>query len=63
MPSLAVKIDGKKFMWDKGIYASEAEAKAKMAHYAKEGFQVSCLNAEGQYLIYTRRVVAETTSA
>ncbi|MFH1991234.1 MAG: hypothetical protein ABIK98_02350 [Pseudomonadota bacterium] len=59
MPSLAVKIDGKKFMWDQGLYASEAEAKEKMARYEKEGFQVSCLNEEGKYLIYTRRVVAE----
>jgi hypothetical protein len=63
MPSLAQKIDGKKFMWDKGIYASKAEAQDKMAHYEKEGFQVSCLNEEGTYLIYTRRVVSETTSA
>jgi len=62
MPSLAVKIDGKKFMWDKGIYASEQEAKDKMARYEKDGFEVTCLSEEGKHLVYTRRVVTEITS-
>ena len=61
MPSLAIRIDGEKFMWDKGFYASETEAKEKMALYQQEGFQVSCLNKEGKYLIYTRKVVTDIT--
>ena len=30
MPKLSVKIDGKKFMWDKGDYSTEAQAKERM---------------------------------
>lgn len=58
MPSLALRLDGKKFIWDNGIYAGEGEAKERMALYQKEGFQVSCVNEEGKYLIYSRRVAA-----
>jgi len=31
MPGMALRKGGKKFMWDGGIYATEAEAKEKMA--------------------------------
>ena len=61
MPSLAVRIDGKKFMWDKGVYTSESEAKEKMTQYEKDGFEVTCLNEGGEYLVYSRRVVSEIT--
>ena len=61
MPSLAAKIDGKKFMWDKAMYASEAEAKEKMAAYEKEGFEAACLTEEGQFIVYTRKVITEIT--
>jgi hypothetical protein len=59
MPFLATQVDGKKFMWDKGVYSTEAEAKEKMELYAKDGFEVVCLNEEGKHLVYSRRVVAE----
>lgn len=59
MPSLATKVDGKKFMWDKGVYSTEAEAKEKMELYEKDGFEVVYLNEEGKHLVYSRRVVAE----
>ena len=62
MPSLSAKIDGKKFMWDKAVYASEAEAKEKMATYEKDGFEAACLTDEGQYLVYTRKVITEITT-
>jgi hypothetical protein len=61
MPSIAAKIEGKKFMWDKFMYASEAEAKEKMAVYEKEGFEAACLTEEGEYLDYTRKVITEIT--
>ena len=35
--SIAEIIDGKKFMWDEGNYATESEAKGKMAKYEKDG--------------------------
>jgi len=59
MPSLAIKKDGKKYMWDKGIYSTEVEAKEKMTQYQKHDFEVVHLNEEGKHLLYTRRVVTE----
>lgn len=59
MPSLSSSIDGKKFMWDKAIYASEAEAKEKMAVYENDGFEAACLAEDGKYLVYTRKVITE----
>ncbi len=59
MPMLAAKIDGKKFMWDKGSYATEADAKEKMNKYEKEGFEVRLVKEKGKFLIYTRRIVTE----
>jgi hypothetical protein len=59
MPSLSSNIDGKKFMWDKAIYASEAEAKEKMAVYENDGFEAACLTEEGKYLVYTRKTITE----
>jgi len=61
MSSLAVRIDGKKFMWDKGVYTSESEAKEKMTQYEQDGFEATCLNEDGKYLVYSRRVVSEIT--
>jgi hypothetical protein len=59
MPDLAKKIDGKKFMWDKGHYSTDQEAREKMAQYEKDGFEVECVEENGNYLVYTRRIVTE----
>ena len=59
MPSTAVKINEKKYMWDRGSHSTEAEAKVKMAQYEKEGFETQLIEEDGTYLIYTRRVVTE----
>jgi hypothetical protein len=59
MPKLAIRKDGKKFMWDKGFYSTEDEAKEKMVEYQKHNFEVARLNEEGKHLLYTRRVVTE----
>lgn len=59
MTNSVEKIDGKKFMWDKGNYSSEAEAKEKMAVYEKERFETRLVKEEGEFLLYTRRVVTE----
>ncbi len=61
MSSLAAKIDGKKFMWDKAVYSSETEAKEKIAAYEKDGFEAACLTEEGEYLVYTRKVITKIT--
>ena len=59
MPNLATKIDGKKFMWDKNLYSTEKEAHKKMAQYEKDGFETECVEENGKYLVYTRRLVTE----
>jgi hypothetical protein len=59
MPSLATKIGGKKFMWDKGHYSTEEEASEKMAQYEKGGFEAECVEENGKHLVYTRRLVTE----
>ena len=59
MPDLAKKIDGKKFMWDKGHYSTDQEAREKMAQYEKDGFEAECVEENGTYLVYTRRLVTE----
>ena len=59
MPNLATKIDGKKFMWDKGNYSTKEEALEKMVQYEKDGFEAECIEENGKYLVYTRRLVTE----
>jgi hypothetical protein len=59
MPNLAAKIDGKKFMWDKNFYSTKEEAYEKMSQYEKDGFETECVEENGEYLVYTRRLVTE----
>jgi len=59
MPNLAAKIGGKKFMWDKNLYSTKEEALEKMSQYEKDGFEAECMEENGKYLVYTRRLVTE----
>jgi hypothetical protein len=59
MTNIAEKINGKKFMWDKGNYSTGAEAKEKMAKYEKDGFETRLVEQDGKFFVYTRRVVTE----
>jgi hypothetical protein len=59
MPSLAVKTDGKKFMWDKNPYSTKEDALEKMSQYEKDGFETKCMEENGKYIVYTRRLVTE----
>lgn len=59
MPRIAVKEEGKKFMWDQGIYKTEVEAKEKMTQYQNQDFEVVYLQEEEKHLLYTRKVVTE----
>ncbi|GAG74248.1 unnamed protein product [marine sediment metagenome] len=56
---LARIINKKKFMWDKGIYSTEAEAKVKIKKYEREGFETHLIEDERKYFIYSRRIVTE----
>lgn len=59
MPNITEKMDGKKFMWDKGYYSTEAAAKERMDEYEKDGFETRLIKDEGKFLVYTRRGVSE----
>jgi hypothetical protein len=59
MPDLATRIDGKKFMWDTYSYSTEQEAHEKMARYREDGFEAECVEEDGKYLVYTRKIVTE----
>jgi hypothetical protein len=59
MPALAKTIGGKKHMWDKKVYPTKEEAQKRMAEYQKDGFEAECVEEEGSYLLYTRRLVTE----
>ena len=51
--------EGKKYLWDRGEYDSEEQARATEEKYARDGFDVRVCREEGKVLIYTRRVVTE----
>ncbi len=59
MTDLTIRHDGKKFMWDKKVYAKEQEAEEKKKSYLMDDFEVLKLEEEGKYLLYTRRIVTE----
>ena len=49
--------DGKKFMWDGRLYPTRNEACAAGEAYRNDKFEI-CVIEEGQFLVYTRRVVS-----
>jgi hypothetical protein len=53
---LAKQVNGKKFMWDGIVYASDEQAQQVMEDYAKDGFEVEKFVEDGQFLVYNRRV-------
>lgn len=53
---LAIKFEGKKFMWDGETYESEDKAREIMQSYGKKGFEVQLINNASHYLVYSRRV-------
>lgn len=59
MPNNFVILNGKKFMWDCENYSSKGEAKEKMKEYENEGFEARLVEKDGQFFVYTRRVVTE----
>jgi biotin operon repressor len=52
-------VEGNKYMWDGAEYASREEAQARADAYKKDGFEILVVEAEGKWLVYTRRVVTE----
>ena len=56
---LARLFNGKKYMWDGKTYADEKEAKEVSRQYQEESFDVEVVEEEGQYYLFTRRVVTQ----
>jgi hypothetical protein len=61
--NLAMISDGKKFMWDGQHYDSEESALVAERSYRNDNFEVRLVQREGNYLLYTRRVVKEIVVA
>ena len=59
MPQDVRLFDRRKFMWDGEPYASRADAEAKRGQYEGQGFETQLTEEDGQFLLYTRRVVKE----
>ncbi|KPK80299.1 MAG: hypothetical protein AMS25_09455 [Gemmatimonas sp. SM23_52] len=58
-PPIARFIDGEKFMWDGEVYDAREAAEAKKREYEAAQFETDIVEAEGGYLVYSRRVVKE----
>jgi len=56
---LARTFGGKKFMWDGRIYPNRREAEEVSQKYRDDGFDVELVEDDGQFFLFTRRVVKE----
>jgi hypothetical protein len=59
---LARKVDGKKFMWDGLTYDSKQKAYEVTVAYQSDGFETQLIEADGQFLVYSRRVAAQQSA-
>jgi len=60
--ALAIKFEGKKYLWDRETYETEDQALETMALYKKDGFEVQMDQHESDYLLYSRRVATVQTA-
>jgi hypothetical protein len=51
--------DRRKFMWDGERFEAPPAAAAKKEEYEGQGFETQLVEEEGNWLLYTRRVVQE----
>jgi hypothetical protein len=59
VPQNVLFVDRRKFMWDGEARDSRADAEAKKAECEAQGFETQIVEEEGNFLLYTRRVVKE----
>lgn len=58
-PNRGVTIDGKKFLWDGQVFHAQNDASLAAEAYKHDNFEVQMVEVEGNYLVYTRRLVKE----
>jgi hypothetical protein len=58
-PDFAKIKDGKKFMWDGDLYDTREQAAGSAQSYQGEGFEAQIEEADGKFLVYTRRTAKE----
>jgi len=56
--SLSLVCDGKKFMWDGRPYATRDQALSAEEAYRNDKFETCMAEEEGQFRVYTRKVVS-----
>ncbi len=61
-PRLALFVQDRKFMWDGRVYETREDAANAASTYQHQGFEIATAEEEGKFLLYTRRVVRQTTS-
>lgn len=59
MPQNVLFVDRRKFMWDGEARDSRAETETRKTEYEAQGFETQMVEQEGQFSLYTRRVVKE----
>jgi hypothetical protein len=59
VPQNLLFVDRRKYMWDGEPYDSRGAAEAKKGEYEARCFETQMIEEEGQFLVYTRRVVKE----
>jgi len=60
---LAMTSDGKKFMWDGKVYATDEAAMGAAESYRNNDFDVRIVKEENNVLVYSRRVVKQGVPA
>ncbi len=60
-PSVTI-LDGKKFMWNGGVYDAREDAAKVGQAYRADAFEVQLVEHEGKYLLYTRRAVKQSVT-
>jgi heterodisulfide reductase subunit A len=60
---LSREVAGKKFLWDGVTYETRDDAQQALETYKKDGFEVHMFSEEDKYLIYTRMLVTQASSA
>lgn len=58
-PNSVMFCQGDKFMWDGELYQTHEAAEAKRKEYADHDFETQLVQQEGEFLVYSRRVVTE----